>query len=319
MRALTLQNGQVHYTDHHPDPPNLPGEARIRVMAAGICSTDLHLIRGYMGFQGVLGHEFVGIVEEAPDHPGLTGRRVVGEINASCHTCPTCLSGNPTHCPHRTTLGIQGRDGAFADYLTLPLTNIHMVPDSLSNEDAVFVEPLAAACEITQRLHVHPTDSVVVIGDGKLGLLCAQVLQLTGCRLFVLGRHKQKLDCLATRGIYVTTEPDSLPGQADIVVEATGTPTGLHLAAARVRPRGTLVVKSTYHGDISFNMTDMVIREITIMGSRCGPFPPALDLLDRQLVDVGPLIEATYGLEQGVEALNRAGTQGVKKVLFKMS
>ncbi|MBN1977563.1 MAG: alcohol dehydrogenase catalytic domain-containing protein [Anaerolineae bacterium] len=316
MRALLLDKG-LRIVDDHPVPEPAPGEALIRVRVAGICNTDLELVKGYMAFRGVPGHEFVGVVARAPGAEDWEGRRVVGEINAACTTCPTCLAGRPTHCPHRTTLGIAGRDGAFAERLTLPARNLHPVPDSIPDEIAVFTEPLAAACEILEQVHVRPTDCVVVLGDGKLGLLCAQVLALTGCDLTVIGRHEDKLDILARRGIPTALDDgDDSTGSADIVIEATGHPDGFAAARRLVRPRGTLVLKSTYHGSFDADLTMAVVDEITLIGSRCGPFAPALRLLERGSVAVIQLIQARYPLSQAPAAFERAARPGTLKVLI---
>jgi threonine dehydrogenase-like Zn-dependent dehydrogenase len=276
------------------------------------------MIKGYMAFQGVLGHEFVGMVDDAPDTT-LIGQRVVGEINAACRTCETCLNGRPTHCPHRTTLGIQGRDGAFADYLTLPVDNLFIVPDSITDDQAVFVEPLAAACEITQLVSIRPTDRVVVIGDGKLGLLCAQILGLSGCAVTLLGRHSDNSSWLKNRGITVTSNSLDIHLGADIIVEATGSPEGLSTAMQLVRPRGTIVLKSTYHGKISFTMAEFVIQEISLIGSRCGPFAPAIRLLEAGHIRVGPLIHAHYSLTEGMMAMEKAAQRGTLKVMLHMT
>jgi threonine dehydrogenase-like Zn-dependent dehydrogenase len=317
MRALVL-NSQLQFNANYSKPPLQHGEALIRVIQAGICSTDLQILKGYMTFEGVMGHEFVGIIEEAYNRNDLIGKRVAGEINASCRACPTCRAGNPTHCPHRTTLGIFQRDGAFADYLTLPLENLHVLPEDLTNEEAVFIEPLAAACEIPAQISIRPTDYVVVIGDGKLGILCAQVLQLLGCRLVVLGHHQEKLNILKKRNIAISTDPNSLEPGADFIIEATGTPSGISMAEKLVRPRGTIVLKSTYHGNTTVCLTNYVIHEINLIGSRCGPFAPAIRLLQQRLVDVRPLIHATFPLEQGLKAFEVAKKSPTLKVLFEM-
>ncbi|HEX7594010.1 MAG TPA: alcohol dehydrogenase catalytic domain-containing protein, partial [Anaerolineae bacterium] len=281
---------------------------------AGICNTDLEITRGYMSYRGVLGHEFVGIAEDGE----LRGARVVGEINAYDGTCPTCLRGDVTHCPNRTTLGIVNRDGALAEYLTLPTRNLHRVPDTVSDAQAVFVEPLAAACEITDRVHIRPTDRVAVIGDGKLGLLCAQVLHLTGCDLLAVGRHADKLMLLKMRGIATTTEPDLIRGTFDVVVDCTGQASGFELARRLLRPRGTLVLKSTFHGAQEMPFAPIVIDEISIVGSRCGPFAPALRLLEKNLIDVESMISAELPLARGVEAFELAATPGMLKVQVVM-
>ncbi len=318
MLAVYLNRGLEIRSDYPvPSPP--PGEARVRVKIAGICKTDLELMRGYLNFRGVPGHEFVGVVEEAPDHPEWIGKRVVGEINAACGICPTCRAGRPTHCPNRTTLGISGRDGAFAEYLLLPVSNLHEVPPEVPDEAAVFVEPLAAALEILQQIHIHPTDRVVVLGDGKLGQLVAQVLQLTGCDLLVIGRNRNKLDLLARRGIPTARVDEVGMLSADVVVECTGSPEGFHLARRWVRPRGTLVLKSTYHGTVEANLTMVAVDEVAVIGSRCGPFPPALRLLQQGLVDVLPLIHARYPLREAAQAFEHAARKGVLKVLLDVS
>ena len=315
MRALLLKK-DLRLVEDYPVPEPPPGEALVRVSMAGICNTDLELVKGYMQFQGIPGHEFVGVVERAPGAKEWEGRRVVGEINAACTTCPTCQAGRPTHCPHRTTLGIGGRDGAFAEYLTLPIRNLHSVPDALPDEAAVFVEPLAAACEILQQVHIRPTDCIVVLGDGKLGLLCAQVLALTGCELTAVGRHQEKLDILARRGIATALESNSVEAGADLVVEATGRPEGYAAARRLVRPRGTIVLKSTYHGSFDADLTMVVVDEVTLIGSRCGPFGPALRLLAQGLVDVTSLTQARYPLSEGLTAFEHAARPGTLKVLL---
>ncbi len=315
MRALYFDQTLSLRQDYpQPEPP--AGEALIRVLSAGICNTDIEITKGYMNFSGVLGHEFVGLVERSPDAPEWEGKRVVGEINAFCRVCETCRRGDPTHCPHRTTLGIDRRDGAMADYTTLPTHLLYEVPDSIPDKYAVFTEPLAAACAIPNRVHLRPEERVVVIGDGKLGLLVAQVLQLTGCRLQVLGRHEKKLAILARRGIPVTTAVEAVPGGADVVVECTGNPDGFNIARQLVRSRGKLVLKSTFHGENMINLSMLVVDEISLIGSRCGPFLPALRLLEQNLVDVDSLISACYKLEEGLLAFERAVRPGVLKVLL---
>lgn len=317
MRALVLDK-DLQIVDDYPIPESSPGEARIRVQLAGICNTDLELMKGYMQFRGVPGHEFVGIVEYAPNSPDWEGKRVVGDINLACGACPTCNAGRPTHCPNRTTLGMDGHDGVFAEYLTLPITNLHPVPDTLSDEKAVFTEPLAAACEILEQVHVRPTDEVVVLGDGKLGLLCAQVLTLTGCHLTVVGHHSQKLAILAERGISTTLDDTPLKASADLVIEATGHPEGYAAARRLVRPRGTIVLKSTYHGAVNANLTMVVVDEVRLIGSRCGPFEPALRLLQQSHVNIKPLIAASYPFSDVLKAFEHAAQPGALKVLVEI-
>jgi threonine dehydrogenase-like Zn-dependent dehydrogenase len=313
MNALVF-DGKLKLARDHPMPQAPPGESLVRVSRAGICNTDLEIIKGYMGHRGVLGHEFVRRAEDGE----LKGKRVVGEINAYDGICPTCLRGDITHCPNRTTLGIVNRDGALAEFLILPTRNLHPVPDSITDAQAVFVEPLAAACEIPERVHIKPTDQACVIGDGKLGLLCAQVLHLAGCGLLVIGRHKQKLALLSARGIATTHYPNSRNQQFDIVVDCTGNAAGFELARKLTRPRGTLVLKSTFHGEQETTLAQIVIDEISIVGSRCGPFEPALRLLERELVDVEPMLSAEYPLERGLEAFACAAIPGMLKVQVVM-
>jgi alcohol dehydrogenase len=315
MRAVVC-NGRLRLATDYPQPVLVPGEALVRVKLAGICNTDLEITRGYMGFHGVLGHEFVGIVESCQD-PVWVGQRVVGEINCYCGTCPTCLAGNPTHCPQRTTLGIWGRDGALADYCVLPVRNLHAVPENIADEEAVFTEPLAAALEILEQVHVQPTQRVVVLGDGKLGMLVAQAMRLSGCDLLVVGRHEDKLAILEHQGIPTRLASAETEVQADVVIDCTGQPEGFATARAMVRPRGTLVLKSTFHGQTEVNLTPIVVDEVTLVGSRCGPFAPALRLLAMRLVDVQPLIMATYPLEQSLAAFERAQSKGALKVLIR--
>jgi threonine dehydrogenase-like Zn-dependent dehydrogenase len=317
MRALLCDNG-LRYDSAFPYPAPPPGEALIRVRLAGICNTDLELVRGYLNFRGILGHEFVGEVVQAADATWL-GQRVVGDINAACRSqeCAACAAGQPTHCPNRTTLGIAGRDGAFADYLILPQANLYAVPENVSDEMAVFTEPLAAACEILAQIQIAPTDRVVVLGDGKLGLLVAAVLRLTGADLTLVGRHRDKLAIAAGWGIKVRLADETAQASfADVVVECTGSPQGFESARRLLRPRGTLVLKSTYHGALSVDMSGLVVDEITLLGSRCGPFAPALRLLASSLVDPRRLISETFALDQAEAAFARAAAPGVLKVLL---
>jgi threonine dehydrogenase-like Zn-dependent dehydrogenase len=319
MRALVIDNG-LRLEKNYPTPAPPKGEALVRVLQAGICNTDLELVKGYLNFTGVPGHEFVGVVEQAVGREELIGRRVAGEINAACGVCETCRAHRPTHCPNRTTLGIDRRDGAFADYVLLPFENLHPLPDAVSDDQAVFVEPLAAACEILEQVKIEPTDRVAVIGDGKLGLLCAQVIASTGCQLIAVGHHAQKLQMLRHRGISTTTDPSAIAAESlDIVVEATGTPSGFESARLLVRPRGTIVLKSTYQGQaLPVNLTMIVVDEITLIGSRCGPFKPAIQLLANGQIDVESMIQARYSLDEGVAAFERAAQKGALKVFVEM-
>lgn len=317
MKALVF-DGALRFVPDYPDPTPLPGEALIRVTRAGICNTDLEIVKGYMGFTGVLGHEFVGVVEESPDKQ-LVGKRVVGEINCPCGTCELCRHGLSRHCPTRTVLGIAGRNGAFAEHLTLPVANLHVLPDDLPDDVAVFTEPTAAAFQILEQLpHLGGQHSVVVLGDGKLGLLVAQVLATTVCRLLVVGKHPDKLRILQNRGIR-TCLTDKIHGDSfDVVVDCTGSPSGFEMASKLVRPRGTIVLKSTVADAAAMNLAPLVVNEVTVIGSRCGPFEPALHALLSGQVEVRPLIAATYPLEEGVAAMQHAGQKGTLKVLLQM-
>lgn len=315
MRNLTF-NGTLQYKTDTLIPTPPPGEALIRTKLAGICNTDIELVRGYMNFKGILGHEFVGVVERADSAPDLVGHRVVGEINAYCGECSTCRRGNPTQCPYRTTLGIHERNGVMAEYFTLPTKILYPVPASIPDEWAVFTEPLAAACQILEQIHIQPTDRVIVLGDGKLGLLIAQVIQLTGCNLLAIGRHEAKLAILEKRGIPTQLAGEPVEAGADIVIEVTGSAAGFATARELVRPRGTLVLKSTFHGDVSLNLSMVVVDEVTVIGSRCGPFPAALRLLEQRLVDIESLIHTTFPLDKGLAAFEQAVAPGILKVLL---
>lgn len=310
-------------SSNHPAPVPGPSEALIRLRLAGVCATDLQLLAGYKGGRrGILGHEFVGDVIAAPDAPFWVGKRVVGEINSGCGACHLCRSGLDKHCRARRSLGIIGPGGAFADLLTLPIANLHEVPPAVGDDQAVFTESLAAALEVPTQVHMTPAMRVVVVGDGRLGLLIAQVLALSGCDLCVVGRHADKLAIVQGMGI-VTVQVDEVGKpqidlrDADLVVEATGTPGGFALARRLVRPGGTIALKSTYAGgDVVVNLSDLVVDEITVIGSRCGPFAPALRLLESGRVQPEPLIQARFALADGVAALAHTGQRGVLKVLI---
>lgn len=312
MNALWLENNQISLRD--VPRPHKPNEALIKIRKTGICSTDLELVKGYYPYTGVLGHEFVGDVVEADDVSWI-GARVVGEINAVCNQCEQCLNGRPTHCERRTVLGIVNRDGVFADFTTLPLSNLHRVPASVPDEMAVFTEPLAAALEIQQQIQVKPTDRVLLIGAGRLGQLIAQTLALTGCDLRVVARHKHQQNLLKARRIRIISGEEIQPSRWDIVVEATGAPGGFSLARQAIRPRGTLVLKSTYKGEMNVNFSSIVVDEINIVGSRCGPFEPALRLMESKQVDPTVLIDSEFALGQALKAFEHAAETGVLKVL----
>lgn len=316
MRALVLESSGPRLRESYPAPRAAPGLALIRLRLAGICSTDLELVKGYMGFLGVLGHEFVGEVQEAEDRAWI-GKRVVGSINLGCRDCPICHGSGPEHCPHRTVLGIVAHDGAFAEQLTLPVANLLEVPDTVRDEQAVFTEPLAAALRIREQLAVRPSAKVAVVGPGRLGLLIAQVLRLAGTQVLVLGRRRESLELPARWGLSTGLVEEAGESRFDLVVEATGNAAGLAHSLRLVRPLGTLVMKSTFAGAPPVDLTKIVVDEITVVGSRCGPFAPALDLLEQGAIDVESTIEAEYPLAQALAAMQHAARPGVKKVLLR--
>jgi threonine dehydrogenase-like Zn-dependent dehydrogenase len=332
MRALVYRDTGLVLERDYPMPAPVEGEALIRVLLIGICNTDLEIVKGYMGFQGVLGHEFVGVVEEIYGdvaqgrYEHLRGKRVVGEINAACSRsdCFYCQRGMPTQCPERTTLGILNRDGAFAEYLRLPVENLHVVPEHVRDEEAVFVEPLAANFEMLEQVHLKPTESVVILGDGKMGQLAAQVLTLSGCEVAMIGKHEEKLALVKKRGVhtYLLDNTQNFVLEhgrwVDVVVECSGSAQGLEMALRLTRPRGTLILKSTVAASSTLNLAPIVIDEIRVQGSRCGPFAPALRALSQRLVDVRPLISARYTLDEGLDAFERAAQNGVLKVLVQV-
>ncbi len=302
-------------TNQRARPVSDADEVLIRLRLGGICNTDLELIQGYKDFSGVLGHEFVGDVIEGPAE--WIGRRVVGEINISCGVCDLCRQGLPTHCRQRRILGMQNYDGAFADVFRLVTRNLHAVPDTIPDDAAVFAEPLAAACQNLEAVHLQPSDRVILIGAGKLGMLVAQVLRLTGCDLAVVVRRAQQADLLARWGIHAV-ERGALPdGQADAVVDCTGNASGFDDALTLVRPRGTIILKSTYTGVPQADLTRVVVQEVRVVGSRCGPMEAALRLMEQRLVEVEPLIAARYALDEARLAFEHAARPGVMKVLLR--
>lgn len=316
MKAIVFDNALSFRADYKKPTPG-PGEALVRVTLAGICATDLEITKGYMGFTGVPGHEFVGVIEEAADDR-LEGKRVVGEINLGCGKCDYCKHRMENHCPTRKVLGIKGKDGAFAEYLTLPFKNLRPLPDSVSDEEAVFMEPLAAAFEILEQVKVNEYTRACVLGDGRLGQLVAQVLATTDCSLLVLGRHEEKLALLKSRGIPTRTSAEGLQGQLDLVVDCTGRQDGLSVALDLVRPTGTVILKTTVAQRQGADLNRVVIDEVTLLGSRCGPFAPAMQALEERRVDVLPLISKVFPIEEGVEAFEYASGKGVLKVLLKV-
>jgi threonine dehydrogenase-like Zn-dependent dehydrogenase len=315
MKALYWDGHDVTLASSHPPPVCNQETAVVKVHLAGICSTDLQIFKGYMKFQGVPGHEFVGSVSDGPQE--WLEKKVVGEINFGCRHCEYCGRDLSRHCPNRTVMGILNADGAFAEYVALPAENLHLVPDSVSDEQAVFTEPLAAAFEILRQIQASTGDEILILGDGKLGNLCAQVLRLTGAKVTALGKHQDKLKLIKRTGVRTILLNDWKPRLFDVVVEATGSAAGLDLAISAVRPRGTLVLKSTIAGAHQVSLAPIVINEIHLIGSRCGVFPDALDALAADRVSVAPLIEEVYPLEQGVQAIQHAGRPGARKILLR--
>lgn len=317
MKALRFENNELKLAEI--PRPEKNGEALVRVLLSGICNTDLEIRRGYAGFQGTVGHEFVGVVEDAPETPHLIGKRVVGEINAGCGACGLCRGGDSRHCPKRTVLGIVGRDGAHADFLTLPARNLLAVPNEITDEQAVFVEPLAAAFGIAEQIEIQPETRIAVVGDGKLGLLSALSLSLKSGNVFLVGKHAQKMQ-IAKRSSIETVFLDAaakLNRSFDVAVEASGSESGFQTALDLLKPRGKLVLKSTFHGTPSWQAARVVVDEITIIGSRCGRFAPALELLKNKAVAVESMIAEEFRLENGVPAMERAAERGVLKVLLR--
>ncbi len=313
MLAVHFDGESVCIRSDYPTCPAQPQSVIVRVTRAGICETDLQILRGYMGFKGVLGHEFVGVAQ----YGKLGGRRVVGEINCSCWRCPTCKSGLPSHCPNRSVIGILNRDGAFAEYVVVPDKNLHPVPDSLSDDEAVFVEPVAAAYQVLRQQLVRPGDRVVVLGDGRLGNLCAQVLADFGCRVLVIGKHESKLKLLNDLGLETALLSVAEPKrEADVVVDCTGSATGLPTALTFVKPWGTVILKTTVAGEQTLSLAPIVIDEVRVVGSRCGPFGDAIAGLQSGRVRVLSLISARFALEDAIEALQLADSQPVLKVLL---
>lgn len=314
MRAL-VWNGERARVVEQPDP-TASEQAIVRVTLAGICATDLEITRGYMDFRGVLGHEFVGRVEDGPED--WVGARVVGEINIGCGDCASCSEGLERHCPNRRVIGILDADGAFAERIALPLSNLHRVPYSVSDEAAVFTEPLAAAFEILEQVEIQAKHRCYVFGDGRLGLLISQVLHTTGASVTTIGKHPDKLALLAKCGIAtrLLSDWEIQPEQGDIVVEATGSPAGFARAVDATRPRGFLVLKSTVADAPAIDLSPLVINEIHVVGSRCGPFGPALEALANGAIEVEQMVAEHFPLDLAEAALRKAAEPGVLKVLI---
>ena len=317
MKGLWLQDRKMSFRSDLPLPILEADEVLIKVLLAGVCSTDLEMLKGYYDFTGIPGHEFVGQVVDANGHPGLLGKRVIGDINISCGECERCLQQEPSQCMQRRTLGIFNYNGVFAEYCKLPAKNLTLVPDSVSAVLAVFTEPTAAAMRILEQVQVKPSDRVIVVGAGRLGLLIAQVLKNTGCDLKVVVRRAEPAAILNGLGI-MAVYADEIKGElADIIVEVTGSPEGFELSRSLTRARGTLVLKSTFAGDVSLNLSKLVVDEITLVGSRCGNYPAGLRALSSGLVQVSEMVDSVFSLEQGLDAIERAGQPGVLKVLIR--
>jgi threonine dehydrogenase-like Zn-dependent dehydrogenase len=317
MKAIVFDN-RLRFIENYPVPEPEENEALIRISMAGLCNTDIEITKGYGGFKGVLGHEFVGIVERINnrDHR-LYGKTVVGEINCGCGICEYCKKGLKNHCPYRKVLGIFNKDGAFAEYITLPLDNVHEVSENISDEEAVFTEPLAAAFEITRQIQIKPENKILVMGDGKLGLLISFVLGLSNSNLTLVGKHKKKLKIAEDRDTKTVLLSDlNIRKDFDIVVDATGSADSFETALKLVKPRGIIVLKSTVAENKEMNLSPVIIDEITVIGSRCGPFEPALDLLSKKLINVRPLITEVFPFSKAKEAFERAMEKDSLKVII---
>ena len=318
MKALVFDK-ELNFVENYPKPIPQKNEALIKVTYAGICNTDVEITKGYMGFKGICGHEFLGVVEEVnAEDKTLVGKRVTGEINLGCGNCPDCFNNMQRHCQNRQTLGIFKKDGTFAEYITLPLENVIEIPASISDEEAILVEPLAAALEILEQVHIKPADKIAVLGDGKLGLLISLVLSTTQADLVTIGKHENKLNILKEQGIKTKFLKDANEMKYyDIVVDATGSVDGFEKAVSLVKPRGIFVLKSTVAAEKPLNLAPIVIDEITIVGSRCGQFRPALRLLEKKILDLKPLLSKTFEFKNAKEAFEYAQEKGVLKVIMK--
>ena len=318
MKAVVFDNG-LRLDNNYPMPEPKKGEALIKVNTIGICNTDYEITLGYMGYKGILGHEFTGVVEKA-ENKDLIGKRVVGEINCGCGECEWCAQGLERHCFNRTTLGIWKREGCFAEYVSLPEKNLLVIPDNVSDEEAVFTEPLAAALEILEQVHIPPYKKVIVLGDGKLGLIIARALSAAGLDITLVGKHEEKLKIAAEQGVKTKLLSELKIEKAyDFVVEATGSISGFETSVALTKPRGTLILKSTIAASKEFNLAPIVVDEITIVGSRCGQFAPALRMLEQKRIDVKPLISDIFDIDASIAAFERNKEKSSVKVLVKVN
>lgn len=314
MKVAVVKDGCIRLEDV-PTPVPAKGEALIKIIKAGICDTDLEIVKGYMNFEGILGHEFVGCVVETSDKH-WEGKRVVGEINIPCGGCAICLKGDPKHCPTREVLGIYKKSGVFAEYVTLPLGNLHAIPAAFSDLEAVFVEPLAAAIAVLNQVRIDRQSNVLVMGDGKLGLLVAQVLQTHSPNIFCIGHHARKLALLQKRGIQTSSNIQEWDQMFDIVIEATGSPKGIDQALNFIKPKGKIIAKSTFHGAAKIDFSALVVNEIHLIGSRCGSFAEALGFLEKESLDLEEMVDADFPLENAQEAFEKAKNPEVIKVLL---
>lgn len=319
MRAVVFDNG-LKLDKNYAKPSPQKGEALIKVNTIGICNTDYEITKGYMGYKGVLGHEFTGVVEEInADDKSLLNKRVVGEINCGCGGCEWCNQGLERHCPNRSTLGIWQREGCFAEYVCLPVKNLLEIPENVSDEEAVFTEPLAAALEILEQIHIPPYKKIAVLGDGKLGLMIALALNAAGLDLILIGKHENKLEIAKKQGVKTKLLSDvEIKKEYDFVVEATGSISGFETSLALTKPRGTLILKSTIAASKEFNFAPVVVDEITIVGSRCGQFAPALRLLESGRIDVKPLISDIFEFDESIAAFERNKEKSSIKVIVKV-
>ena len=319
MKAVVFDNG-LKLETNYPKPTPKKGEALIKVNTIGICNTDYEITKGYMGYKGILGHEFTGVVVEINDeNKSLLNKRVVGEINCGCGDCEWCAQGLERHCPNRSTLGIWQREGCFAEYVCLPVKNLLEIPENVSDDEAVFVEPLAAALEILEQVHIPPHKRVAVLGDGKLGLMIALALNAAGLDVVLIGKHENKLQIAKNQGVKTKLLADvEIKKEFDFVVEATGSISGFETSLALTKPRGTLILKSTIAASKEFNFAPVVVDEITIVGSRCGQFAPALRLLESKRIDVKPLISDIFDLDDSIAAFERNKDKSSIKVIVKV-
>ncbi len=315
MRAI-LFDKSLHLKNIEMPIPN-DDEALIQILTAGICNTDIEIIKGYMGFKGVLGHEFVGLVKQSKQNE-LIDKRVVGEINIGCNKCIYCINNLQKHCLNRKVIGIYNKNGTMSEYITLPTKNLHILPNTINNYEGIFVEPLAAACEILTQIHILPDYKIMILGDGKLATLIAQIINIVNPNLYVKGINPQKIKLLNNLSINADSKLFNKK-EWDIIIEATGNPEGFKIALDYIKPRGIIILKSTYHKNIKINQNNIVVNEITVLGSRCGNFNMAINLLHNKLVDVKPLITKILPLENYKTAFRLAQNPNSYKIIFEIN